>query len=33
MQEVHRVLRPGGLFVFAVNASGDVNFGYSMRAR
>jgi SAM-dependent methyltransferase len=26
--EVHRVLRPGGLFVFAVNASGDAEFGY-----
>jgi SAM-dependent methyltransferase len=28
MNEVHRVLRPGGLFVFAVNASGDARFGY-----
>jgi SAM-dependent methyltransferase len=28
MNEVHRVLRPGGLFVFAVNASGDAEFGY-----
>lgn len=28
MNEVHRVLRPGGLFVFAVNASNDVEFGY-----
>ncbi len=27
MNEVHRVLRPGGLFVFAVNASGDAEFG------
>jgi SAM-dependent methyltransferase len=29
MQEVHRVLRPGGLLVLAVNASGDAEFGYS----
>jgi SAM-dependent methyltransferase len=28
MNEVHRVLRPGGLFVFAVNATGDVGYGY-----
>lgn len=28
VQEVHRVLRPGGLFVVAVNAVGDVEFGY-----
>lgn len=28
MNEVHRVLRPGGLLVFAVNASGDAEFGY-----
>jgi SAM-dependent methyltransferase len=28
INEVHRVLRPGGLFVFAVNASGDAEFGY-----
>jgi SAM-dependent methyltransferase len=28
MNEVHRVLRPGGLFGFAVNASGDSEFGY-----
>ena len=28
MNEVHRVLRPGGLFVCAVNASGDAEFGY-----
>lgn len=28
MNEVHRVLRPGGLLLFAVNASGDSEFGY-----
>ena len=28
MREVHRVLDPGGLLVFAVNASGDAEFGY-----
>ncbi len=28
ISEVHRVLRPGGLLVFAVNASGDAEFGY-----
>ena len=28
INEVHRVLRPGGLLVFAVNASNDVEFGY-----
>jgi SAM-dependent methyltransferase len=28
MNEVHRVLRPGGLVLFAVNASGDSEFGY-----
>jgi SAM-dependent methyltransferase len=28
INEVHRVLRPGGLFVFAVNATGDAEFGY-----
>jgi SAM-dependent methyltransferase len=28
MNEVHRVLHPGGLWVFAVNASGDAEFGY-----
>ena len=28
INEVHRVLRPGGLFAFAVNASNDVEFGY-----
>ncbi len=28
MQEVHRVLRPGGLLMLAVNASGDAEFGY-----
>jgi SAM-dependent methyltransferase len=28
INEVHRVLRPGGLFVFVVNASGDAEFGY-----
>jgi SAM-dependent methyltransferase len=29
VQEVHRVLRCGGLLVFAVNATGDVNYGYA----
>jgi SAM-dependent methyltransferase len=28
IQEVHRVLRPGGLLVAAVNATGDVNYGH-----
>ncbi|MFZ2359101.1 MAG: class I SAM-dependent methyltransferase [Anaerolineae bacterium] len=32
MHEVHRVLRPGGLFVLAVNASGDAEFGYGRGA-
>lgn len=27
LSEVHRVVRPGGLFVFRVNATDDVNFG------
>jgi SAM-dependent methyltransferase len=32
MDEVHRVLRPGGLCVFAVNATGDAEFGYGRGA-